>query len=80
MKKQKEFTGIVISTSMTNTVVVSVERLTRHPMYRKSVKRTKHFVAHVEGIELVVGDWVRIGETKPMSKTKHFIVLGKTTK
>lgn len=80
MKKQKEFTGIVISTSMTNTVVVSVERQTRHPMYRKAVKSTKHFVAHVEGIALAVGDWVRIGETKPISKTKHFIVLGKTTK
>lgn len=80
MKKRKEFIGVVVSTSMKNTVVVNIERQTRHPLYRKAVKSTKHFVAHVEGIELAVGDWVKIEEMRPMSKTKHFLVTSKTTK
>lgn len=80
MKKRKELTGIVKSVRMKQTVVVSVERRTRHPLYRKTVRRTKNFAAHVNNIELIVGDVVRIGETKPMSKTKHFEVLGKVTK
>jgi len=80
MKKQKEFTGTVISTSMKDTVVVEVERLHRHPLYRKAVKHTKHFVAHVVDMDLSLGDLVIIAETKPISKTKHFIVISKATK
>lgn len=80
MKKRKEFTGKVISTSMKNTVVVEVERQTRHPLYRKAVKRTKHFAAHIEGLVVEVGDLVKIAETKPISKTKHFVVVNKMTK
>ena len=80
MKQRKEFTGVVISTSMKDTVVVEVIRLSRHPLYRKTVKRTKHFVAHVTDIELAVGDQVTIAESKPISKTKHFIVVNKLTK
>lgn len=80
MKKQKEFVGKVISTFMKDTIVVEVERLTRHPLYRKAVKRTKHFVAHCVGLEVNVGDLVKIAETKPISKTKHFIVVNTMTK
>lgn len=80
MKKQKEFIGTVISTSMKDTVVVEVEHMKRHPLYKKSVKRTKHFTAHAKGAEVSVGDLVKIGETRPISKTKHFVVLGKLTK
>ncbi len=80
MKKPKEFTGKIVSTKMKNTVVVEVERLTRHPLYRKAVRRTRHFVAHNETIAVEVGDLVKIAETKPISKTKHFIVLNKMTK
>ncbi len=80
MKKRKEFTGMVKSTGMKQTVIVEVEHRTRHPLYKKTVKRTKNFAAHIEGIEVHVGDFVRIGETKPISKTKHFIVIAKVTK
>lgn len=80
MKQRKEFTGVVISTSMKDTVVVEVIRLSKHPMYRKTIKRTKHFVAHVTGMELAVDDKVIIAESKPISKTKHFIVISKLTK
>lgn len=65
---------------MKQAVVVAVVSSRRHPIYRKAVKRTKHFVAHVEGNEYEVGDVVKIEETKPMSKTKHFIVLSKVAK
>ncbi len=80
MKKRKEFKGKVVSTKMKNTVVVEVEHETRHPLYKKTVKRTKNFVAHVEGLELTEGEYVNIAETKPISKTKHFLVIGKTNK
>ena len=80
MKQRKEFTGIVISTSMKDTVVVEVIRLSKHPLYRKTIKRTKHFVAHVTDMVLAVDDKVTIAETKPISKTKHFIVISKLTK
>lgn len=80
MKQRKEFTGVVISTRMKDTVVVEVIRLSKHPMYRKTIKRTKHFVAHVTDMELAVDDKVIIAETKPISKTKHFIVISKLTK
>lgn len=80
MKKRKEFTGTVVSTSMKDTAVVEVERNHRHPLYRKTVKRTKRFVAHMSDVAVSVGDYVKIAETRPMSKTKHFIVISKETK
>jgi len=80
MKKRKEFTGTVISVKMKDTIVVEIERRTRHPLYRKAVKSTKHFVAHITGATVEVGDYVRIAESKPISKTKHFIFVAKVTK
>ena len=77
MKQKKEFTGKVVSIKMKHTVIVEVEHLTQHPLYKKTVRRTKHFAAHYEGNELSVGNTVTIAETKPISKTKHFIVVGK---
>lgn len=77
MKQKKEFTGKVISIKMKQTVVVEVEHLSRHPLYKKTVKRTKHFAAHYEGSNVAVGDTVTIQETKPISKTKHFKVIEK---
>lgn len=78
MKKHKTFTGKVISNKMQETVIVEVERLSRHPIYKKTVKRTKHFVAATKkDAKYEVGDIVRIEETIPLSKTKHFIVIEK---
>lgn len=76
----KILSGPVVSTKMKDTVIVEVLRLSRHPLYKKTVKRTKRIAAHVSNMELVVGDNVAIQETKPISKTKHFLVIGKVTK
>ena len=65
--------GIVVSTKMTKTVVVAVERLTQHPMYRKTIRRTTRFLAHDEkGAKK--GDRVRIVETRPLSARKRWRV------
>lgn len=66
--------GVVTSNKMANTVVVTVISKVKHPFYKKLVKRTKKFKAHDE-IGVVVGQKVKIVETKPISKTVHFKVL-----
>lgn len=73
----KEMIGKVVSTGMNKTVIVAVTHSTRHRLYKKAMRRTKHFAAHNESIAVVKGDHVRIIETKPISKTKHFLVLEK---
>ena len=67
---RKERIGIVTSNKMDKSIVVSVERTEKHPMYGKFVKRTKKFVAHDEEQTCNIGDTVRIMETRPMSKRK----------
>lgn len=69
--------GTVVSLKNTNTAKVSVERQWQHPLYKKSVKRNKSYACHVDGLELVEGDTVVIQESKPISKTKRFIVVKK---
>jgi small subunit ribosomal protein S17 len=64
--------GKVISNKMNKTVVVSVENLRRHPVYKKVVKRVKKFKVHDENSECSVGDVVKIRETRPLSKEKHW--------
>lgn len=73
----KEITGTVVSTKMQKTVVVSVERKLRHPVYKKVITRHQKMKAHneIEGIQ--EGDVVTIAETRPISKEKHFIVIKK---
>lgn len=74
-KHGKILVGKVISRSTPNTVIVEITTLFKHPIYKKSVRRTRHLPAHVEGVECAVGDTVRIAETRPISKTKHFRVI-----
>ena len=69
--KRKELVGIVVSDKMDKTVSVAVERRTRHPLYKKTVKKTSTFKAHDEKNECGIGDKVRIMETRPLSKTKR---------
>ncbi len=71
----KVFTGVVVSTKMQKTVVVKVERKFRHPLYKKVVKKHKKFKAHNEKFNIKEGDIVKIRETRPLSKTKHFEVV-----
>lgn len=69
---RKERVGVVTSNKMQKTITVSVERLVRHPLYGKVLKRTKKFKAHDAKNQCNVGDVVRIRETRPLSKTKRW--------
>ncbi len=73
---KKIFTGKVISDKMDKTVVVAVERLTQHPLYRKTIKKASKFKAHDEENKYKTGDKVRIIESRPISKDKRWVVLG----
>lgn len=64
--------GRVVSDRMDKTIVVAVETFVRHPLYGKSVRRTKKFKAHDEQNQCRIGDRVKIMETRPLSKDKHF--------
>jgi small subunit ribosomal protein S17 len=71
---RKTQTGIVISDKMDKTVVVQVDRLVKHPVYRKYVRRRAKFKAHDENNTCQMGDRVVIRETRPLSKTKRWQV------
>jgi small subunit ribosomal protein S17 len=66
--------GVVTSDRMTKTVVVSVERLVKHPIYKRFVKQTSRFMAHDEKQECRVGDTVEIVESRPLSAKKRWRV------
>jgi small subunit ribosomal protein S17 len=72
--KHKTRVGRVVSNKMDKTVVVAVETLKRHPLYRKSIRRKVKYKAHDEKNECGVGDVVRIIETRPLSKEKRWRV------
>lgn len=74
----KKLKGVVISDKMGKTVVVLVERYVKHPLYKKYIKKNKRYKAHDEKKEYKVGDKVVIEECRPISKEKHFRVIGKT--
>ena len=67
---RKERIGVVSSNKMDKSIVVSVERRVKHPIYGKFVNKTTKFVAHDEENSCNAGDTVRIMETRPMSKRK----------
>lgn len=69
---RKVRTGVVVSDKMDKTIVVAVENLMRHPLYGKTIKRTKKFKAHDEKNECRVGDIVTIMETRPLSHDKRW--------
>jgi small subunit ribosomal protein S17 len=73
-KKGKTLTGYVVSNKMDKTVVVKVESLKRHLLYKKTMRRVAKFKAHDENNACQEGDIVRIMETRPLSKTKHWQV------
>jgi small subunit ribosomal protein S17 len=64
--------GTVVSNKMNKTIVVAVESLKKHRIYKRTYKQTKRFQAHDEENTCQVGDIVRIEETRPLSKMKHF--------
>ncbi len=76
----KVLTGKVISIKMQNTAVVEVSRRVPHPLYKKLLKKSKHFNVATVGKSVAVGNEVRIVETKPVSKTKYFAIKEVITK
>ena len=74
-KLRKIRTGTVTSNKMTKTIVVQVESLRRHPLYKKIVKHRSKFKVHDERNECGIGDVVRIIETRPLSKDKRWRIL-----
>ena len=64
--------GIVTSNKMMKTIVVRVQRLVRHPTYNRVITRATSFKAHDETNSAGVGDWVKIMETRPLSKDKRW--------
>jgi small subunit ribosomal protein S17 len=72
---RKERVGIVTSTGMNKSIVVSEEKRVKHEKYGKFIKLTNKFVAHYEKEECGVGDTVKIMETRPLSKTKRWRLI-----
>ena len=69
---RKTRTGVVVSDKMDKTVTVAIKTKVRHPLYGKMVNRTRKFKAHDENNECGIGDTVKIMETRPISKDKHW--------
>jgi small subunit ribosomal protein S17 len=68
--------GVVVSDACNKTVIVRVERRVMHPIYKKYITRSKKYAAHDEENRYHAGDTVRIEESRPISKHKHWMVLG----
>ena len=75
-RRRKVRVGVIVSDKADKTVVVKVERRFPHPLYGKGMPRTTKYHAHDENNEYKIGDTVRITETRPLSKTKRWRVLG----
>lgn len=75
--KTKELVGRVVSAKMQKSVIVAVPYTYSHPIYKKALRRTRRFAAHVVDIKLEEGDEVVIAESRKYSKTKAFVVLRK---
>jgi small subunit ribosomal protein S17 len=73
---KKTMTGVVVSNKMDKTLVVKVERRFSHPVFKKVVKTTKKYKVHDEKNECLEGDFIRIQETRPLSKEKRWRLLG----
>ena len=73
--QRKQIDGVVVSDKMDKTIVVRVERISRHPLYGKVLRTSKRFKAHDENNEAREGDVVRLLESKPYSKDKKFVLL-----
>ncbi len=74
VSRRKMREGVVMSNKMDKTVVVSIETIKRHPLYGKTIRHSVKYKAHDEENRCVVGDRVRIRETRPLSKDKRWVV------
>jgi len=69
---RKERMGVVVSDKMDKSIVIAVKRKVKHPIYGKFVNKTKKFIAHDEENSCNIGDFVKIMETRPLSKRKNW--------
>lgn len=74
-RERRTVTGRVISSKMDKTVSIAVERLVKHPVYGKYIRRTSKFLAHDEGNDCREGDIVAVAECRPFSKRKAWRVV-----
>ncbi|TFH39873.1 MAG: 30S ribosomal protein S17 [Chrysiogenales bacterium] len=72
VKNRKQLVGKVVSNKMDKTIVVVIENLIMHSLYKKSVRRTKRIKSHDEKNECAVGDLVMVEETRPLSRDKRY--------
>lgn len=72
LKKPKSRVGVVVSDKMNKTAIVSVQRRTAHPAFKKIITKSKRYHVHDENNQLNIGDRVRIIETRPLSKLKRW--------
>lgn len=72
--RRKELVGRVISNKMEKTIVVSVQRIKKHPLYGKYIRVNKKYKAHDEQNLAAMGDTVRILESRPISKEKRWVM------
>ncbi|MFZ2153512.1 MAG: 30S ribosomal protein S17 [Microgenomates group bacterium] len=72
--KGKTFTGVVVSDKMTNTIVIELSYTSRHPMYKKIVKKHKKIYSE-NNLSAKTGDTVLVRETRPLSKLKRFTTV-----
>jgi small subunit ribosomal protein S17 len=70
--ERKERVGLVVSDKMDKTIVVAIRDKAKHPLYKKTINKTKKVKAHDENNECNIGDKVRIMETRPLSKDKRW--------
>ncbi len=68
----KTLEGKIVSLKMNKSAVIEITRRTPHPLYKKLLKKTKRIKADTNGLDLILGQNVRIAETKPISKSKFF--------
>jgi len=76
ISRRKTVSGVVTSNKMFKTITVKSEKLVKHPKYGKFVRRTTTYKAHDEENKASIGDTVEIAETRPLSKTKRWRLVG----
>jgi small subunit ribosomal protein S17 len=76
ISRRKTVSGVVTSNKMSKTITVKSEKLVKHPKYGKFVRRTTTYKAHDEENKASIGDTVEIAETRPLSKTKRWRLVG----
>lgn len=79
-RRKKVLSGVVVSDAMDKTCVVKVERTVQHPLYKRTVRKTKKYKVHDQNNECNVGDRIRLIECKPISKDKCWRLLDVVTR